>query len=274
MSASNEQARSAGIAPISAGRVSADGKRTYRLVLPLTIWWTWVGALALGLGDLAIQGHDLVSLQVGLGLLIITGLFYVCAKWPRVIADDVGITVQNPFRCFLIPWGAVKGIFLADSVEVECFRRAPKSDKTVYSWALSSPRRARARAQMRGRQWDGGKRSRPSTYDRLPAAAKHVVKQTPAEIMARELARLADEARSRSAGSKTASTSAAGPDMAGLETAGLDAAGRGMDSAGIDGAETVRRGGPDDVMSARWAWQPLAAILLPAIAFVIAQLVK
>lgn len=275
MSVPNEQATGrVGLKPGSAGRVLADGRRVYRLVMPQVIWWTWIGVVVLGLGDLLVEGHDWISLQFGLGLLAVTGVIFACTLWPRVIADDRGIIVHNPFRSFQIPWGGVNGIFLADSVEVQCTRRAPKNDKTVYSWALAAPRRARARAQLRGRQWDHGRRNRPSAYERLPAAAKEVVKQTPAEVMARELARMSEQTRSRPGGHGTASGVAA---RAG---AGSGGTGAGMSANGVAADFTPDR--PDvstglpaaDVLCTRWAWQPLAAILVPAIAFTVTQLLR
>ena len=255
------------------------------MTMPRVIWWTWVAVIGVGLADLAIQGHDWISLKFGFGLLTVTGLVYACTIWPRVVADDIGITVQNPFRCFLIPWGAVTGIFLADSVEVSCARRAPKRDKKVYSWALSSPRRARARAQLRGRQWDQGKRSRPSSYDRLPDTAKDVVKLTAAEVMARELAQLSENARSRSVAASAGPAGSAGSGLAGagLAGAGAEAGLAGAESAGIEPAdagsvspqpEGTGGGARGDVMAARWAWLPLAAILVPGVVFVVSQLIK
>lgn len=271
MSAANRQARSATLPPSSAGRVKPDGRRIYQLVAPLIIWWTWVGVLVLGLGDLLVQGHDWISLKFGLGLLTATGMIYACTFWPKVIADEGGISVLNPFRAFRVPWLAVCGVFLADSVEVECARQAPKKNKTIYSWALSSPRRARARQQMRGRYWDRGSQRRPASYDQLPEAAKHVVKMTPAEVMARELGQLADEARA-----KTASTSGNGPAPAASGPSGSAAdlpAGL-ADEGGRSEEGGAPAGGTGEVMSARWAWQPLAAIIVPAIAFTIAEIVR
>lgn len=255
MSAPYEQATGrAGPKPGSAGRVLADGRRVYRLVMPQVIWWTWIAVVVLGLADLLVQGHDWISLKFGLGLLTATGVIFACTVWPRVIADDRGIIVHNPFRSFAAPWGGVNGIFLADSVEVQCARPAPKKDKTVYSWALAAPRRARARAELRGRQWDHGKRSRPSAYGRMPAAAKEVVKQTQAEVMARELARMSEQARSRPAGS--GSPNGAAPDVT------------------LDGTQLGTATSSADVLATRWAWQPLAAMLVPAIAFIAALLIK
>lgn len=170
------------------------------MTTPLVIWWTWVGIIILSLVDLLIQGHghNFLSLKIAFGGLAVTGAVYALTLWPVVIADNNGVRVKNPFRTFDIPWGAVHGVFLADSVEVQCARPAPRKDKTVYSWALSSPRRQRARAQLRAWQWDQGKLARPNGYTRMPQQAQSLVRMTTAEIMARELAAMSEEARFRS----------------------------------------------------------------------------
>ena len=242
-----EQFGSASARPVTAGRLTDDGKRVYRMVGPQVFWWVWAVLALIGLVDLAIQGHDLASLKFALGMLTATGLVFACALWPNVTADDAGMVVRNPFRSFRIPWGAVRGIFLADSVEVQCARPGSKKDKTVYCWALTSSRSSRARARMRERRADRGLRSRPSAYDRMPDQAKTIAKMTPAEVMARELAGLYDDTRSS---------------VATLE-ASLNDVGQ---SRGADGAGT-------DVVSASWDWQPIAAVIVPAVAFVICLLV-
>lgn len=247
---------------------------------PLVIWWVWVGLVVFSGADLLIQGHRLPPLGWLFGALAVTGLVFACTAWPRVIADEAGVKVLNPFRVFTVPWGAVHGIYLADSVEVQCARRAPKKDKTVYSWALSSPRRARARAQLRAWQWDQGKRSRPSGYTRMPEPAQSLVKMTTAEIMARELAALSEEARFKSvvenvdidissiapdggqAGSPrdTASRdkvrSSGGNSEASQDEASQDAEHRDQMPASADLAEVV---------SSAWAWLPVLAIAIPVV---------
>jgi len=167
---------------------------------PQVIWWTWVGIIVLSLLDLVIQGHghNFLTLKIVFGGMAITGAVYALTLWPAVIADKGGVKVRNPIRTYDIPWGAVHGVYLADSVEVQCARPAPKKDKTVYSWALSSPRRTRARAQLRAWQWDQGKRAQPSGYRKMPEQAQSLVRMTTAEIMARELAAMSEEARFRS----------------------------------------------------------------------------
>jgi hypothetical protein len=207
---------------------------------PVVLWWTWVVIAVVSLGDLAVQGHNRGSVEPALVVVVITGLVYSCAFRPRVIADSDGITVQNPLRDYRVPWGAVRGIFLGDSVEFQCARPAPMSDKTIYSWALYGSRRARARAGVRTRGWDRGARNpsarnpsaryRPPGYAQMPTEAQAALQQIPAEVMARELGRLHQEPRAR--------------------------------------------GVADGVLSGKWAWPPLAAILIPSAALALAILLK
>jgi hypothetical protein len=254
--------------------VTADGKRVYRMTPPQVIWWCWIALLVFSAGDLVIQGHRFVSLRFAFGALAITGAVYALTLWPRVIADDAGLEVRNPIRVFHIPWPAVRGIYLADSVEVQCARRAPKKDKTVYSWALSSPRRARARAQLRSRQWDQGRRARPADYGQLPETMQSLMKMTTAEIMARELAGLADEARFKSVVSdvdiEAAQAGSADADVA-ADTGQSDT---GQSDTAASGAESPQDG-PDGayVVSSTWAWLPLLVTILPTIAFIIILIV-
>ena len=273
------QARSGPQVTQTAGRLTPDGKRVYRMTTPVVLWWCWLGFLLLGLADLLIQGHQLPSARIALGALTITGVVYAAALWPRVIADSEGICVRNPFRIFDIGWGVVNGVYLAESVEVQCARPAPKKDKTVACWALAAPRRSRARAELRGRQWDRGARSTPSSYARLPESARTVAKMTQPEIIARELARLKEEvaAAAQAATTAPAGSGLGGPDAGNGTGAGNVAgnvAGDGADSAdrAESGASTAGSAGPT-TFSARWAWLPIAAILVPGIAFAIAMLV-
>lgn len=255
---SGRQAKAKGEGPVSAGRLTGDGKRVYRMSPPVVIWWCWIALLVLSAGDLVIQGHEFVSVQFAFATLAATGLVFACTLWPRVIAGDDGLTVQNPFRTFEAPWGAVQGIFLADSVEVKCVR-APgrggeKKDKTIYCWSLSSPRRSRARSQLRTVQWDRGRRSPPAGYSQLSQQAKEVAKLGPAEVIARELAALSDLARARVAADSSAASV-------------VTAAANGHGQAAISALSAAG-------LSARWAWQPLAAVLLPALAFTLSEILR
>lgn len=256
---------------------------------PQVIWWGWVALVVFSAGDLLIQGHRLVPLGYLFGGLAVSGLIFACTAWPRVVADEAGIKVFNPFRIFTIPWGAVRGIYLADSVEVQCARPSPKKDKTVYSWALSSPRRARARAQLRAWQWDQGKRNRPSGYNQLPQSAQSLVKMTTAEIMARELASMSDEARFKSVVEDVEidvagiGSDGAGPAAMPRDTASRDTVRSREDAADQEasaGTEDADRGpaqaaaGWDEAVSSTWAWPPVAAVVVPLVGLVVTLLVR
>lgn len=272
MSISNERTTT-GEPPTTAGKLTSDGKRVFRMSSPRVLWWCWIGLIVISLGDVAIQGHEFVSLKVAFGGLAITGLVYACTFWPVVIADEAGLTVRNPLRSFHIPWGAVRGIYLADSVEVKCARGAPKKDKTVYAWALSSPRRARARAQLRAWQWDQGKSKGPSGYGSMPMEAKSLVKMTTAEIMARELAAMSDEANFKSVVQDVDLDA----DAIRREEAGATSTAPQDASADQPEVPEVSADGlpkPAEIIAARWAWQPMLAMLVPAAAFIICLIVQ
>jgi hypothetical protein len=194
--------------PKSAGKTGADGRTTFRLHPPLVLWWVWLAFAVANLADLAVQSRDWFSLEITAALLVVTGFMYACAFRPRVISDGSGLTIHNPFRDYHVPWGGVSGVFLGDSVEIQCEQPPPRDGKTVYSWALYSPRRARARAELR--LAGGPRRQRynqraqrrlevpdPASagYGRAPAQARELAGQHPSHVIAGELARRCKEAR-------------------------------------------------------------------------------
>ena len=196
----------------SAWKTGPDGRTVFRLIPPLVLWWIWVAFVAVNLIDIAIQGRDRFGLEVACTLVFATGIMYVCTVRPRIITDDDGITVVNPFRDHTVPWGLVTGVFVGDSVEIGAERPAPKKEKTIYSWALYSPRRARARAELRSSVRAGPNRQRldahhrrrrfevdPESFGRAPQKAKELASQHPSHIMAGELARRREAARGQGA---------------------------------------------------------------------------
>lgn len=217
-------------------KTGPDGKTVFRLIPPLVLWWAWVAFAVANIADLAIQSHNWLAVQVTVGLLALTGVFYVCTLRPRVVSDADGLTVYNPFRDYRVPWGAITGIYVGDSVEIGCRRAGPRPEKTVYAWALYSPRRARARADLgvgfgmgRGRQ-----RSEPGARRRFEAPgaaaarmsqqARDLAAKHPSHIMAGELARRRDAAE--------------------------------------------QAGAADGVVTSRWDWRAIAAVVVPAVALI------
>jgi hypothetical protein len=207
--------------PVHTGKVMPDGTTRYRTAGPLMLCWCWAAIAVFTVGDLLIQGHDRGIVAPLLVVALITGVIYAFAWRPRVTAGPDGITVVNPFRDYRIPWGAVRGVFLGDSVEVQCSRCAPKGDRTVYCWALFASRRSRARAGYQATARRTGRRSQIQGHSRLSDEAQKLASKTQSEIIAAELGRKATQA--------------------------------------------VADGHTEGFLAGRWAWQALAAILLPGL---------
>jgi hypothetical protein len=166
---------------------------------PLVVWWAWVVFVVANLIDLALTGRDWDSILVIVVLAVITGLIYAVAFRPRVITDEDGITVQNPFRDHWIPWGAVNSVVVGESVQLHC-SRGPGTDreKVVHSWALYSSRRARVKSELPPRR-SLFQQAAPSSYGKLPKEAQELLKQSPAEHIAGEIDLQARLARERGA---------------------------------------------------------------------------
>jgi hypothetical protein len=204
-------------------------RKVFRLQGALIAWWVWVVFAVANLVDLAITGRDHTAAEIAVSLIVITGLVYACALRPRVVTDASGITVQNPFRDHLVPWGSVTSVDLAESVRVHC---APEPgatrQKVIHSWALFTQRRNKLRQEIYG---PGGSRRRmprtytPSSYGQMPAEAKKIAEEPAAKLMARQLDEMAASARAH--------------------------------------------GAPGGPRVARWPWQPLVAIGVPVLAAVL-----
>jgi hypothetical protein len=226
-----------------AWKTAADGTTTFRLIPPLVLWWVWVAFAVVNVADLAIQSPDLFSLKIIIGILLVTGILYAATWRPKIISDAAGLLIRNPFRDYQVPWGALTGVFLGDNVEIRAARPAPQDEKTVYSWALYSPRRSRAKADLRAgfgqRRYRDRHEARaqkryqvtdPSKFGRMPSEGKDLARQHPSHVMAGELARRCEQAR----------------------------------KVGVTPA----------VFTGQWAWAPIAAVVIPLIAFIVVLVVK
>jgi hypothetical protein len=162
-------------------------KKVYRLPGPQVLWWVWVVFLAGNLIDLAIQGHDYESLQIAVALLAITGLVYACTLRPKVIADAGGLSMINPLRDYRIPWPRISEIYLGESVQFKCSEGDGASGKTLHSWALYSPRKAKLKSDVRSRRWERGAASRPGGYGQMPEEGRDAARRTATEFIAKEI---------------------------------------------------------------------------------------
>ncbi len=175
---------------------AADGRTVFRRGTPFVLWWVWVAFAIYNVAQIAIPDHDYFSLELSAGLLAVTALIYACTVRPRVLADDEGVLVHNPFRDHRIRWGALTGVYLGDSVELGCARPAPQKEKTIYCWALHSGRRSRMKARMRA------ERDRPRAYGSgtrrgAQAEVQELARKDIVQLMAAEIGRRLTGARQR-----------------------------------------------------------------------------
>jgi Bacterial PH domain len=148
---------------------TAGGPQTFRSPTAVVVWWVWVLFAAANLVDLAIQGRDHLSLVAAAVLVLVTGVAYVAALRPRIVADDAGVTVVNPLRNHHVGWANVIKVDLADLLRVHC-RTGPDQDKVVHAWAVHYSRRRQLTAEAKTRRQAARvARSSPGTFG-LPSA--------------------------------------------------------------------------------------------------------
>jgi hypothetical protein len=141
---------------------TAGGPQTFRSPTAVVLWWVWLLFAAANLIDLAVQGRDRLSLVAAAILVLATGVAYVTAQRPRIIADTAGVTIVNPLRAHHIGWAGVTKVDLADLLRVHT-RRDPDDTKIIYAWAVHYSRRRKLITQGKAlRTADRANSSRPS----------------------------------------------------------------------------------------------------------------
>ncbi len=141
--------------------------QTFRSPTALVVWVVWLLFAAANWVDLAVQGRDHISAVAAAILLLVTGLAYVTAQRPRIIADEAGMTVRNPLRDHRIGWASVTKVDLADLLRVHCDwgRQADgspggrKHTKVISSWAVHYSRRRQVTAEAKARSASRPRRS-------------------------------------------------------------------------------------------------------------------
>jgi Bacterial PH domain len=230
----------------------------FRLAPPVVFWWVWLAFAVANLADFAVQGTPSARYAVVVTaiLVAVTGLVYVLALRPKVIASETGITVVNPFRDHRIPWRMVQAVDTGDWVRVHYApaggapggtARSSADARTVYCWALyvsartkrrqgrvAAPRPRRA-GLFRAPAGLPGEEPGYAGQSRLPEEARYLASLPPTRAIAIRLDTRAGRERAR-------------PAEAGAET----------------GAGEV---------TARWAWPAIAAAVVPALALLIVALV-
>jgi Bacterial PH domain len=233
----------------------AVGREVYRLGTPVVLWWVWVAFAAANIIDLAVQRTSVhTELVIDAIVLLVTGFAYALALRPRVVADQAGVTVFNPFRDHRVPWAVIQGVDTGDWVKVHHTRDgSPVTSvdvpgKAIECWALylsARTKRKEARpgpSRPRSGLFGGiGAPGQPESdgMSRLPAEARYLASLPPARAIAATLDSRAEKERGRAR-----------------------KAGSARDDPGPSPTPAT----------VRWAWFPLAAIAIPALALLIALL--
>ena len=149
--------------------------QTFRSPTAVVVWVVWLLFAVGNWIDLAVQGRDHLSVVAAAVLLLATGVAYVTAQRPRVIADDAGVTVRNPLRDHRIGWAGVAEMDLVDLLRVHCAWGpaglgagppaggrgvAPQEQqhhKVISAWAIHYSRRRQFAAEAKARR--GARRS-------------------------------------------------------------------------------------------------------------------
>ena len=246
---------------MSSERELAGDRQVYRTSGAQLAWWAWVLFAVVILIVLALGRHDHGTAVTAALILAVTGVMYACALWPQITASQVGITVRNPLRVHVLPWAVVTKVTLAQTVQVH-HAGAPGAarDRVVHSWAVQSSGRSQVRSQVRARRALRGQQPEPG-YARLPEDAATAVRGSAAEFAVRQLNERVQAEHQRAeqerAGNQPAGNQPAGNQPAGNQRAGQQTAGPGTPAG--PAAQAAR---------ARWAWGPIAAIVLPLLLLV------
>ena len=137
----------------------------FRSPTAVVVWVVWLLFAVGNWIDLAVQGRDHLSVVAAAVLLLATGVAYVTAQRPRIIADDAGVTVRNPLRDHRIGWAGVAEVDLVDLLRVHCAWGGPpgaapadrEHHKVISAWAIHYSRRRQFAAEAKARR--GARRS-------------------------------------------------------------------------------------------------------------------
>jgi hypothetical protein len=224
-------------------------RQVFRSAAAVAAWWAWLVFAVVSLVTLALSGRGHSWVVPAFLVIAVTGVVYGCACWPRIVADESGICVLNPLRGHAVPWPAVTKVDLVNAVRVHA-APAPGAARgpVIYSWAVQSSARARLKSEAAARRPPRARAAwqavgRPAAYARLPPEAQEAMERSAAEFVVQQLNERV--ARERDRRERTASAS--------------------VPATGRPGRQEVE-------VRVNWAWVPICAIVLPALALLIAVL--
>jgi len=284
------------------------GPQTFRSPTAVAVWWVWLLFATANWVDLAVQGRDKESLVAAAILLLATGVAYVTAQRPRIIADDTGVTIRNPLRDHRVGWACVTKIDLADLLRVHYdpgqLEGLPPEDedgkrtKVISAWAVHYSRRRQFAADAKVRRVAARESSGRSPLGlpsvgrgRYPGFGYGSTSASPAENEAekivRQLGEYATAAKAETvwaagtvqiAGADQAETGQAGTDQIETDQFGTGQVGEAstIETTEPGGApsqsQDSRLAGWLEPLTSTWNRTALAALIIPALILLIVSL--
>ncbi|HEX3310961.1 MAG TPA: PH domain-containing protein [Streptosporangiaceae bacterium] len=266
----------------------------FRSPTAVVVWVVWLLFAVGNWIDLAVQGRDHLSVVAAAVLLLATGVAYVTAQRPRIIADDAGVTVRNPLRDHRIGWAGVAEIDLVDLLRVHCAWGGPpgaapadrEHHKVISAWAVHYSRRRQFAAEAKARR--GARRSAsavPVGFGRsygsaapprepvsgAEADAERIVKLLQARATAARAEAVWADSTVETAGPHPApGTDAVEPTPATQPASGTTAA---PAAQAAPGTTTVAAAGWIEPLTSTWSRRALAALLIPALILLVVVLI-
>ena len=242
----------------------------FRSPTAVVVWVVWLLFAVGNWIDLAVQGRDHLSVVAAAVLLLATGVAYVTAQRPRIIADDAGVTVRNPLRDHRIGWAGVAEIDLVDLLRVHCAWGGPpgaapadrEHHKVISAWAIHYSRRRQFAAEAKARR--GARRSAsavPVGFGRSYGSAAPA--REPVSAAQADAERIVKLLQARATAARAEAVWADGT----VETAGAQSTATGP------ATTTVAATGWTEPLTSTWSRRALLALLIPALILLIVVLV-
>jgi hypothetical protein len=260
----------------------AGGPLTFRSPTAVIVWWVWLLFAAANWVDLAVQGRDRESLVAAAILLLATGVAYVTAQRPRIIADDTGVTIRNPLRDHRVGWACVTKIGLGDLLRVHCDSGHPQPEgiategkpaKVISAWAVHYSRRRQFAAEARARRSAARESSGRSTLG-LSSAGRgrgpgFGYGSTPASTTEAEAEKAVRQLSEYATAAKAETVWAAGT----VKIAGADQAAEKPETGPPSPAQDSRLTGLLEPLVSTWSRPAIAALIIPALILLIVALI-
>ncbi len=260
---------------------SSDKPQVFRSPTAVVVWIVWLVFAGANWIDLAVQGRDHASAVAAAILLLATGIAYVTAQRPRIIADKAGVTVRNPLRDHRIGWLGVAKVDVADLLRVHCDWAGPpgtvggqEHHKVISAWAVHYSRRrqfadeAKARSPVRSRRLPrsstdllGG--GRGLSYSSPVSGPETSIPGAEAQKIVRVLSERATAAQAEAVWAGGTAEAAEGEAAGG--TRAVAGTGTASPAGGTTALDATDRHSGSEPLKSTWSGRAIAALVIPAL---------